>query len=79
MQQSSIDFLNANRHHYDLLIRAQYVKHLDAATREGLLKAAQEFSPGYNASLWCSTCVADLLKRVYEWYDAWLKANPQPA
>jgi len=70
-------FLEANRHHYDLLIRAQYVKHLDYATREGLLKAAQEFSPGYNANLWCGDCVADMLRRVYEWYDEWKIKSPQ--
>lgn len=70
------NFLDANRHHYDLLIRAQYVKQLDYATREGLLRAAQEFSPGYNANLWCGDCVADMLRRVYEWYDQWKIKNP---
>lgn len=75
MKKETIDFLDANKHHYDLLIRAQYVKHLDGATRQGLLDAAKEFSPGFNADLWCPTCVADMLKRVYGWYDEWLDLN----
>lgn len=75
MTTESITFLNDNRHHYDLLIRAQYVKHLDITTRQGLLKAAQEFSPGYIANLWCPNCMADLIKRVYGWYDKYLESS----
>lgn len=73
MQQSSIDFLNTHRHHYEILVRAQYVKHLDSATREGLLQVIRiEFDPGYISDLWCPTCVATMLTYAYVQYDKWL-------
>lgn len=80
MQQSSIDFLNANRYHYDLLVRAQYIKHLDIATRQGLLDVIRlEFSPTYMSTLWCPTCVAELLTFAYTQYDKWVASQPAPA
>lgn len=73
MTPDSKAFLDLHRHHYDLLIRAQYVKHLDGATREGLLQVARkEFDPGYIADLWCSDCVANMLRYIYGQYDQWL-------
>lgn len=70
------EFMERNRFQYDCLVRAGYVKQLDYATREGLLRVAKEFSPAYNANLWCSECVIELLHRAYEWYDAWKIRNP---
>lgn len=73
MNQSSRNFLDTNRGHYDLLIKAQVVKHLDAATRQGLLDVIRmEFDGGYNANLWCPECVTNMLRFVYEQYDKYL-------
>lgn len=78
MIQESIDFLNANRHHYELYLKAQYVKHLDLATRQGLLDVIRkEFNPGYMSDLWCNTCVVDMLKFAYVQYDKWLAEQGQ--
>ena len=77
MNQASIDFLEANRHHYDLLVRAQYVKHLDGATRDGLLTVIRrEFDGRYMSNNWCAECVANMLKFAYEQYDQWKAAQP---
>lgn len=74
MTPESIAFLDANRHHYDLWLRAQYVQHLDIATRQELLNVIRrEFDPGYLGQLWCPTCVVDMLKLAYTQYDKWIK------
>ena len=76
MSPESIAFLDTHRHHYDLLIRAQYVKHLDYATRDGLWEVIRkEFDAGYPKDLDCSECVANMLKYVYTQYDKWVEAN----
>lgn len=62
--------LIANRHHYDTLIQAGYVAHLDYATKIALRDAiAAEFIPGYNTNLNCSPCVAEMVKVAYEHFD----------
>jgi hypothetical protein len=76
MTQSNQQFLDTNRHHYDTFLKAQFVQHLDGATRERLLAVVrEEFDPGYIGNLWCSTCVIDLLKYAYRRYDEWLLQN----
>lgn len=42
---------------------------IDYSVKAGLLEVAQVFSPGYNATLWCSPCVAELVRFVYTQYD----------
>jgi hypothetical protein len=70
VQQSSVDFMAANRFHYETLINAGYVKHVDSAFKERLLQIIrEEFQPGYNANLWCGACVADMIKFAWEQYD----------
>jgi hypothetical protein len=74
----SIAFLDANRYHYDLLVRAQYLKHLDGATRQGILNVIRkEFDPSYLSDLWCSTCVATMITFAYVQYDKWLAEQGQ--
>lgn len=72
MNESSRIFLDNNRHHYELLMRAGIVKHLDNATREGLLNVIRtEFDRGYLVNLWCGECVVTMLKYAYVQYDRW--------
>jgi hypothetical protein len=73
MNQSSRNFLDNNRHHHTLLIRAGYMKHVDHSFKEGLLGVIRiEFQAGYNANLWCGDCVADMIKFAYTQYDKYL-------
>lgn len=77
MKPANRKFLEDNRHHHDTLIRAFYLRHLDAPTREGLMRVmAEEFQPGYTADLWCPVCVSDMVKMVYRVYDDWLARQP---
>ena len=70
MTDDSIKFLEENRHHYDLLIRAGYVKHVDNAFKEKLLQVIRtEFQPAYNANLWCGPCVMDMINFAWTQYD----------
>ncbi|MGN6416104.1 MAG: hypothetical protein ACTHMC_01340 [Pseudobacter sp.] len=80
MNPANRQFLDDNRGHYITLVQAQYIQHLDGATRDRLLQVVQEeFDPGYNTSLWCGTCVADLLRYAYRRYDEWLTQNQSNA
>ncbi len=77
MKQDNIEFLEAQRHHYNTLVNAGYVQHLDQATRQRILDIIhEEFNPGYIASLWCQSCIADMLKYCYVQYDKWIAAQP---
>lgn len=70
MSPENTNFLNENRFHYDILVRAGYVKQIDYGVRERLLKIIQqEFDPGYMANLWCGDCVMSMIKFCYEQYD----------
>ena len=73
MKQSSIDFLEENRHHYDTLVKAGFVQHLDYPTRERILAIIhEEFNPGYIGQLWCQSCVADMITYCYKQYLKYL-------
>lgn len=79
MKPENKAFLDANRHHYDTIIKAGYVKHLNAHERERMVRVMnEEFQPGYTADLWCPPCVFDMVKLLYQRYDAWLASQPEP-
>lgn len=78
MKPENRKFLEDNRHHYDTLRNAFYIRHLNAGEREGMVRVmGEEFAPGYTADLWCSPCVADMVTLLYTRYDAWLAAQPK--
>jgi hypothetical protein len=73
MKQENKEFLDANRQHWIAWERAQIVVQLDMHVRSELLRIArEEFNVMYNANLWCSSCVIDMLKYVYTQYDKYL-------
>jgi len=65
-----IQFIENNRRHYDTWLSAQYVKHLDGATRNGMLAIIRRYFAGnYIADVWCQSCVANMLVYLYTQYD----------
>ena len=78
MKPENKQFLDDNRHHYDIYVRAQYIQHFDSATRQRMLDVIhEEFNPGYIGTLWCQSCIADMLKYCYVQYDKWIAAQPK--
>lgn len=78
MKEANRRFLDANRHHHTTLIKAFYMRHLDGATREGMVRVInEEFQSGYRTDLWCAPCVADMVRKVYRHYDEWLASQPK--
>jgi len=70
VKAENVQFLEANKHHYETLVRAQFVQHLDNATREGMLRVIrEEFAPGYQASLWCAPCIMEMIRYLYTQYE----------
>lgn len=66
MKNENKSFIKDNRHHYDILIKAGYVSQLDGATRQRMRDIIrEEINPTYNTDLWCSTCVAEMIKYLY--------------
>jgi hypothetical protein len=77
MTPETIQFLNDNRHHYDTLIKAFYLRSLSAEVRTRMQEIIrQEWEPGYHTDLWCGPCVSDMVKKLYRLYDEWLKQQP---
>ena len=78
MNPENQKFLDLNRHHYDVLIKAFYLRHLDGNTRAKMQQVMnEEFQPGYATDLWCPPCVSDMVKALYRKYDEWIEAQPK--
>ena len=76
MKTENKKFLDDNRHHYDVLIKAFYLRHLDGNTRSMMQQVmSEEFQPGYATDLWCAPCVSDMVKLLYSRYDKWIAAQ----
>lgn len=78
MKPENKAILDANRHHYETVSKAGYVKHFNAHEREELLRVMrEEFQPNYTTDMWCGPCVFDFVKLLYQSYDKWL-SDSQP-
>lgn len=74
MRPENKQFLDDNRHHYETLVKAFYLRSLSAEVRTRMQQIiAEEFQPGYSTDLWCPPCVSDMVKKLYQHYDEWLK------
>lgn len=63
-------FIEAHRHHYGTLIRAEFLGNLDGSVLNRMLEIIKKhFAPAYLANLWCQPCVADMVKYLYTQYD----------
>jgi len=70
MNQEHIDFLELNIHNKETLA-AGYARNLDKQLLDTYEKIYQQYiSSDFILTKWCSTCVFDCLKRVYDYYDA---------
>lgn len=80
MKAANKAFLEENINHWHTLRDAQYLRHLDGNTRAEMQRILQEeFSPGYITDLWCSPCVATMVKLLYQRYEDWKEKNPEKA
>jgi hypothetical protein len=78
MKPENREILDANRHHYETATKAGFVKHFNAREKEDLLRVMrEEFQPGYYYDMWCSPCVFDFIKLIYQHYDKWLASQPK--
>lgn len=72
MKQENKQFLDDNRRHYDTLMKAGFMS-MDAHIKNQMQEVMrQEFDAGYHTTLWCSTCVVDMVKMLYRRYDEYL-------
>lgn len=77
MTPEDIQFLNDNRHHYDTLIKAFYLRSLSGEVRSRMQDIIGRYwQPGYHADLWCPPCCVDMIKKLYRHYDEWLAQQP---
>ncbi len=70
-------FLEDNRHHYDTLVKAFYLRSLSGEVRsrmQGII--GKYFQQGYHTDLWCGPCVSEMVKKLYRHYDEWLSQQP---
>jgi hypothetical protein len=78
MKTANKIFLDKNRHHYDTIIKAGYLRGLNVHEREGMQRVmGEEFQPGYHTDLWCGPCLFDMVKLLYQRYDAWVATQPK--
>lgn len=78
MNQQDIDFLEANRHHHNMLVNAGQVRHLDGNTRSEMQRIISDtWIKGYSADLWCPQCCMEMLTLCYRLFDKWLSDQPK--
>lgn len=76
MNQSNIDFLEANRDAYTEIVNAE------TATKANKIKAdlfriiKEEFLPGYSYSDDCGPCLFDMTRLLYRYFDEWKAKQP---
>lgn len=76
MKPENKQFLDDNLDQFRIVERAQYIRGLSGSVRENFQRImGEEFSPGYQADLWCPSCCFDMVKLVYTRYYNWLKDN----
>lgn len=70
MSPESIKFLEDKRFFYDQIRLSDSVSGLDGATKAGFVDVIRkEFDPGYQVTLWCSSCIFDMIKFAYTQYE----------
>lgn len=77
MKPENIVTLEKHRHHHDTLVRAFYVKGLNSAEKEDMLRVMrEEFAPMANPDMWCGECIAEFIKDLYGRFDRYLGERP---
>lgn len=77
MNAEDKSFIEANRQHYRTITQAGFVADLDGVVKTKMLDIIKRnFAPAYLTNLWCSPCVVDMIKYLYEQYDAMPKEEP---
>jgi hypothetical protein len=77
MTPEDIQFLDDNRHHYDTLIKAFYLRSLSGEIRSRMQEIIGKYwQSGYNTDLWCGPCVSDMVLKLYRHYDEWIAEQP---
>lgn len=78
MKPENKAILDANRCHYETAIKAEFVKGFNSREKDDLLRVMrEEFIPGYTTDMWCSPCIFDFIKLIYQLYDKWLAEQPK--
>ena len=72
-------FLEEQRFHYDRMVTSGVLKGLDYHTRNEMARVmSEEFAPGYVAPNDCGPCIFDMVKLLYERYEAWKAGQVSP-
>ena len=70
MTAESIKFLEDNRFYYDQIRLTQSVSNLDGAVKAGFVDVIRkEFDHGYQVTLWCGSCIMDMITFAYVQYE----------
>jgi hypothetical protein len=71
--------LDKHYHHWITLRDAQYMRGLNIHERADMVRVLrEEFRPGYSYDEWCPTCIADMVRTLYQEYDKWVAGQPEP-
>lgn len=76
MKPENKAFLEEHRSIWDTLRKAQYLRFPHQGIKDGLVRIMrEEFRPGYTADLWCTHCVATMVREVYTEFEKWETAQ----
>lgn len=76
MSPDNIKYLEDNKHFHTQLEKDSTVRNISHSEKEGFLNVIRlEFSPSYMVNLFCSSCIADMIKFVYTQYAKVLRGE----
>jgi hypothetical protein len=77
MKRENKVFLDNHRDAYTEILKAQSAKKANGVRNDFVRIMREEFIPGYVISFDCGSCLFDLVKLLYQKYDAWLANQPK--
>lgn len=78
MKLENEKFLEENKHFWDTLKNAGYLKGISAHVKNEMLRVyREEWYPRYLTDLFCPPCIADMIRKTYSQYELYLERKEQ--
>jgi putative IMPACT (imprinted ancient) family translation regulator len=70
ISQDDLEIFESNQHLYDMLIKHSFVRNYTKETYTELINLYSKYvNDKHNFSHWCSSCRAELVNHLYQWYQ----------
>lgn len=64
-KKESVEFLMEYKSMWDIYKQVQVISHLPTEVSQQFLEIAKEIDPNYTGTVWCQSCLEDVIRFVY--------------